>query len=42
MKYFLDNSFYKHFNEKNLIKLNNAKIAIIGLGGIGCPLTFNI
>lgn len=28
----------QNFNEKNLIKLNNAKIAIIGLGGIGCPL----
>jgi len=26
------------FNEENLIKLNNAKIAIVGLGGIACPL----
>ncbi|MDC6448214.1 ThiF family adenylyltransferase [Alphaproteobacteria bacterium] len=27
------------FNEKNILKLNNAKISIIGLGGIGCSLT---
>lgn len=26
------------FNEKNILKLNNAKIAIVGLGGIACPL----
>jgi len=26
------------FNEENILKLNNAKIAIIGLGGIACPL----
>ena len=29
----------QNFNEDNIIKLNNTKIAIIGLGGIGCPLT---
>ena len=28
----------KNFNEKNLKKLGNAKIHIIGIGGIGCPL----
>ena len=27
------------FNENNIIKLQNTKIAIIGIGGIGCPLT---
>ena len=26
------------FNEENIFKLNQAKISIIGLGGIGCPL----
>lgn len=26
------------FNEENILKLNNAKIAIVGLGGIACPL----
>ena len=29
----------QHFNEENIGKLQNTKIAIIGLGGIGCPLT---
>ena len=29
----------QNFNEDNIIKLENTKIAIIGLGGIGCPLT---
>ncbi len=29
----------KNFNEINIHKLNNAKITIIGLGGIGCPLS---
>lgn len=29
----------KNFDEKNISKLNNAKIIIIGLGGIGCPLS---
>ncbi len=29
----------QNFNEENISKLNNSKIAIIGLGGIGCPLT---
>ena len=29
----------KNFNEKNINKLNNAKIILIGLGGIGCPLS---
>ena len=29
----------ENFNEENIVQLNNAKIAIIGLGGIGCPLT---
>ena len=29
----------QHFNEENIQKLNKAKITIIGLGGIGCPLT---
>jgi len=28
----------QNFNEENLIKLNKAKITIIGLGGIACPL----
>ena len=27
------------FNEENIQKLNKAKITIVGLGGIGCPLT---
>ena len=26
------------FNEENILKLNNAKITIVGLGGIACPL----
>ena len=29
----------KNFNEQNILKINKAKIAIIGLGGIGCSLT---
>ena len=29
----------KNFNEENIQKLNKAKISIVGLGGIGCPLT---
>ncbi len=29
----------KNFNEENIQKLEKAKISIIGLGGIGCPLT---
>ncbi len=29
----------QNFNEENLLKLNKAKITIIGLGGIACPLT---
>ena len=29
----------KNFNEKNIQKLKDAKIIIIGLGGIGCPLS---
>jgi len=28
----------QNFNEENILKLNKSKIAIIGLGGIGCPL----
>ena len=28
----------KEFTEKNLKKLSNVKIGIIGMGGIGCPL----
>ena len=28
----------KNFNEANILKLNNAKIVIVGLGGIACPL----
>tara|TARA_B110000196_G_C21032935_1_gene608508 strand:- start:155 stop:898 length:744 start_codon:yes stop_codon:yes gene_type:complete len=28
----------QNFNEENISKLNQAKVAIIGLGGIGCPL----
>lgn len=28
----------QNFNEDNIFKLENTKIAIIGLGGIGCPL----
>ena len=27
------------FNEENIQKLNKAKITIVGLGGMGCPLT---
>ena len=30
------------FNEENIQKLNKAKITIVGLGGIGCPLYHNI
>ena len=29
----------QNFNEDNIFKLENTKIAIIGIGGIGCPLT---
>ena len=29
----------KNFNETNINKLSNAKIILIGLGGIGCPLS---
>ena len=29
----------KNFDEKNIYKLHNAKISIVGLGGIGCPLS---
>ena len=29
----------QNFDEDNIAKLENSKIAIIGLGGIGCPLT---
>ena len=29
----------QNFNETNINKLNNAKIILIGLGGIGCPLS---
>ena len=29
----------KNFNEENIQKLKKAKITIVGLGGIGCPLT---
>ena len=29
----------KNFNETNIHKLSNAKITLIGLGGIGCPLS---
>ena len=29
----------QNFNEDNIAKLQNTNIAIIGLGGIGCPLT---
>ncbi|MFL2543705.1 MAG: HesA/MoeB/ThiF family protein [Alphaproteobacteria bacterium] len=28
----------RNFNEENILKLNKAKIVIIGLGGIACPL----
>ena len=28
----------QNFNEDNILKLNNAKITIVGLGGIACPL----
>ena len=28
----------QNFNEENIQKLNKAKITIVGLGGIGCPL----
>ena len=29
----------KNFDEKNIHKLHDAKITIVGLGGIGCPLS---
>ena len=29
----------QNFNEKNIHKLHDAKITIVGLGGIGCPLS---
>ena len=29
----------KEFSEENLKKLSNIKIGIVGMGGIGCPLT---
>ena len=29
----------QNFNEENIQKLNKAKITIVGLGGIGCPIT---
>ena len=29
----------KEFSEENLKKLSNIKIGIIGMGGIGCPLS---
>jgi len=29
----------QNFDEKNIHKLHNAKITIVGLGGIGCPLS---
>ena len=29
----------KEFNEETLLKLNKLKITIVGLGGIGCPLS---
>ena len=29
----------KNFNEENILKLSQIKIAVVGLGGIGCPLT---
>ena len=29
----------KNFNETNITKLSNAKITLVGLGGIGCPLS---
>ena len=29
----------KNFDEKNIYKLHNTKVTIIGLGGIGCPLS---
>ena len=29
----------KEFSEEALLKLNNCKISIVGLGGIGCPLS---
>ena len=28
----------QNFNEENILKLNKAKITIVGMGGIGCPL----
>ncbi len=28
----------QNFNEENISKLNNAKITVVGLGGIACPL----
>ena len=29
----------KEFSEENLKKLSNIKIGIVGMGGIGCPLS---
>ena len=29
----------KDFNQENIVKLNKTKVAIIGLGGIGCSLS---
>ena len=29
----------QNFNEENIQKLNKTKLTIVGLGGIGCPLT---
>ena len=29
----------KEFTEKNITKLENSSISIIGIGGIGCALT---
>ena len=29
----------KEFSEDNIVRLSKAKIGIIGIGGIGCPLS---
>ena len=29
----------KSFDERNIYKLHNTKVTIVGLGGIGCPLS---
>ena len=29
----------KEFSEKNIIKLSKTNIGIVGIGGIGCPLS---